>query len=154
MRSAGGSRARAAALTRDVAVALRTVLTVLLARLVLRRGGLPAAVRSFRLVTLPPGEPVPATGSWGARSRRRARVAGRVLRVPGLRGTCLPTALSLASVLGAGGVPADVVIGVSSENGFSAHAWVELPEGRIDLAGHPLSAHRAITRLRPARSLP
>lgn len=146
-RRAGG---RLRTLAGDLGVAALTAATVLRARAVLARGGLPAALATFRLRTVSAGHGALAGGAWDARSRRRARVAGRVLRLPGLRSSCLPTALTLGQVLRHGGVPVDVVIGVSAAKGFSAHAWVELAEGRIDLAGHPLTAHREISRLRPA----
>lgn len=133
----------------DLAVAARTALTILRARAVLARGGLPAALGTFGLRAVEAGHGTLPTGAWNPRARRRARVAGRVLDLPGLRGTCLPTALTLADVLRRDGVPVDVVIGVSAVEGFSAHAWVELAEGRIDLARHPLAAHREISRLRP-----
>lgn len=148
MRAGRRVSGRARVLAGDLAVAARTTSTVLRARGVLARGGLPAALGVFGLRAVGVGHDALTGGAWDPRSRRRARVAGRVLRLPGIRTTCLPTALTLAEVLRRGGVPVDVVIGVSAATGFSAHAWVELADGRIDLAGHPLSAHQEISRLR------
>lgn len=118
-------------------------------RVVLARGGLPAALRVLRLEAVPAAAQPPPGGAWDGDAQHRARVAGRVLELPLLRSSCLPTSLSLAQVLRRHAVPADVVIGVSAAEGFSAHAWVELAEGRIDLSGYPLDAHRGISRLRP-----
>ena len=132
----------------DASLAVRTALTMAQARMLLARGGLPRALRTFDLTAVATPAPDLRPGAWDARARHVARVAGVVLQLPGLRSTCLPTALTLAQVLRRHAVPADVVIGVSAAEGFSAHAWVELAEGRIDLSGHPLDAHREISRLR------
>ena len=132
----------------DVLLAARTVLTMARARVLLARGGLPRALRAFGLTAVATPAPNLRPGAWDSRARHVARVAGVVLQLPGVRSTCLPTALTLSQVLRCHAVPADVVIGVSAVEGFSAHAWVELAEGRIDLSGHPLDAHREISRLR------
>jgi hypothetical protein len=132
-----------------VVVAVRTVATMAWVRVVLARGGLPAALRALHMEAVPAASDPPPPGAWDPGARHLARVVGRVLQLPLLRSTCLPTAMSLARVLNRHAVPADVVIGVSATQGFSAHAWVELGEGRIDLSAHPLDAHRAISRLRP-----
>ncbi len=130
-------------------LAARTATAMVRVRVVLARGGLPAALRVLRLDAVPAAAAPPPPGAWDPHAQHRARVAGRVLRLPLVRSTCLPTALALAQVLRHHAVPVDVVIGVSDDQGFSAHAWVELGEGRIDLSGFPLDAHRGISRLRP-----
>jgi len=44
--------------------------------------------------------------------------------VPGA--SCLPRSIALARVLRKKGVPAIVRLGVDTESGFTAHAWVEI----------------------------
>ncbi len=138
----------------DLLLAVRTALIMAQVRVVLTRGGLPRALSSYGLTAVGTTAPGLRTGAWDTRARHVARVAGVVLKLPGLRSTCLPTSLALARVLQRNDVPADVVIGVSAAAGFSAHAWVELAEGRIDLSSHPVHAHREISRLRHGASAP
>ena len=143
-RRSGGGRRQVA----DVALVLRTVQTAMRARSVLSRRGLPGAMSTFDLQPVPQGGAPVADHAWDQRRRHDVKVIGRVLRTRPVRSTCLPTAVTLAAVLESRGLHGDVVIGVSVADGFSAHAWVELPEGRVDLERHPLSTHREITRLR------
>ena len=57
--------------------------------------------------------------------RRRAVAVDRAGRyVPG--GTCLAQSLALAWMLRRRGVPAAVRLGVATDDGFAAHAWVEI----------------------------
>lgn len=61
--------------------------------------------------------------------------AGR--RMPG--GTCLARSLALTRMLRTRGIPAEMKIGVKTEDGFHAHAWVEVAGVPITpAAGRPL----------------
>jgi len=82
--------------------------------------------------------PFGAVHRWvlGARATGRARCPGCASRaltagavLLGRRPTCLARAVVLARLLRRGGRDARVVVGVSRDGGFAAHAWVE-DEGR------------------------
>lgn len=138
----------------DLRSARFTLLALVAARAVLAWGGFPAAVRCYRLsvvdkpesgstAPVPPAELPPAV-------RKQVRIAHRLVRLPGLRATCLPSSLVVARLLRSHGLTPDVVIGVSAGGRFRAHAWVELPGWRFDASALPTSAYREIGRFRAA----
>ena len=129
----------------QVVAAADTLRAVLRARIVLHRGGFPGAQRHYGLVHASAsalreeGGPPPAGSMLNA--------AARVLRMPGLASTCLPSSLALAEVIHRSGIPCHVVIGVGRWDGaFSAHAWVETAGHRIDVTRTPPDLHREIER--------
>jgi hypothetical protein len=72
-----------------------------------------------------------------AEIRNRVNAVDRAGRyVPG--GTCLAKSLALAWMLGRRGVAATVRVGVRTDGGFAAHAWVECD-------GVPITERRDIT---------
>ncbi len=135
----------------DVRTAYQVVAAVTCARRVLATGGLPAALRHYGLSPVTSG-----TAGAGAavdvplppRLRRRVRLAHRLMRLPGLKTTCLPGSLVVADLLRAEGCTPDVVIGVKADGRFCAHAWVEAGSWRLDGSGLPAADYREIARLR------
>lgn len=66
--------------------------------------------------------------------------AGRY--VPG--GSCLAQSLALARMLRKRGVPADVRVGVRTDAGFHAHAWVDVDGTAVTSeSGHEALTHRS-----------
>lgn len=89
----------------------------------------------------------------GADAQRAVGVAMRVTDATIIAASCLPRALVLERALAAHRVPGEVVIGVNRQDGFRAHAWVEVagsPVGALD-AQSP-TAWEAIVRLRSAKA--
>lgn len=69
-----------------------------------------------------------------------------------LRVTCIPRALVLERVLTAHGVAADFVIGVLTDEGFKAHAWLEINGNVIGIDEQGSSTWKPIARFRSVRS--
>ena len=69
---------------------------------------------------------------------RLGSIVGQVLKVLPTDGRCLMQSLVLTRLLAARDIESRIVIGVSVDDGFAAHAWVEyegrpvLPAGRFD----------------------
>jgi Transglutaminase-like superfamily len=128
---------------RTVALTLRTLLT---ARVVLARRGFPGAIAHFGLTR----GVVPSVDDADHLStpavRRQVRVAFRVLRWPVVRGTCLPTSITLARVLARAGLTPEVVLGVATAGGFAAHAWVEVDGHRLDASRLPPEVYHSTGR--------
>src|SRR4051794_7330173 len=104
---------------------------VQLLRLV-RRNDLPEMVAGARCVVLP------ETSASGDPHAAALRLASSVLRVLGVLPTdkrCLIRSLVLLRLLSQRSIDANVVIGVRSENGFEAHAWVEHAKRAVLPAG-------------------
>lgn len=120
----------------DVPTVVRAVVWVLAARWVLARSGFEGAVKRYALKAADDAEQQPLIGDM----RRAARVAGRVVRHPVLGATCLPRSIAIARVARSHGARPQIVLGVSNQAGFSAHAWVEAGGERFDPSGFPPSA--------------
>jgi hypothetical protein len=129
----------------DLATAASAVVAIVRARWVLKRGGFPRAVQQYGLQPEPAADVLPGP-LLPMEVKRAARVSYRVLRLPLLRGTCLPTSLALAQVLEARGLEPVVVLGVAKADAFAAHAWVEAGGRRFDVSGLPAHAYRQIGR--------
>jgi hypothetical protein len=75
-----------------------------------------------------------------------AKVAGRNLPIPA---TCLRQSLLVWWLLRRRGFPASLLIGVNTDEGFTAHAWVELEEIPVnDIKSHT-QRFRVLERSRP-----
>lgn len=103
----------------------------------LRREGLEAAVARARLAK--PGDALPVDEREALfYAARLGRVVGRVLTPLPTDSRCLAQSLVLIAMLVRRGTRATLVIGVSPEPSFKAHAWVEqegqplLPPGDED----------------------
>jgi hypothetical protein len=130
-------------------LAARTTLAVVTARCVLRLGGFSAALRCYSLSAVEQSRQGRAAARSSGLDPAGVRIAFRVLRLPVLGTTCLPTSLALARVLRRRGAVPELVIGVASEDGdFSAHAWVEVDGYRLDVSGLPPADHQEIGRFR------
>lgn len=104
---------------------------VFLARVTLATIGLQPALR---LAAFRPGRRRAVPDDAKVRAVRRA-----ARFVPG--SVCLAQSIAVLGLLSAEGVAADLVIGCRlGEDGWSAHAWVEHPGGRVE----PVVAHRHI----------
>lgn len=89
----------------------------------LRRDGVTATVERLR-VEAPPEVPGDFSSSWTAVTRL-ANVVLRTLAPLPSDTRCLARSLVLTGVLARRGLPSTLVIGVSPEPEFKAHAWVE-----------------------------
>jgi hypothetical protein len=96
-------------------------------RWLLRRSDLPETLRVLRTVdTAPP--------SWDDRGvvelagLRLGRAVGRTLDALPVDSRCLTRSLILVRLLARRGIESSLVIGVSAEPEFGAHAWVEAGE--------------------------
>lgn len=121
----------------DLPTAVVAAVWVLAARYVIARRGFPAAVERYRLRPATSGG---TDDALDAQVYRAARVAARVVRAPVVGATCLPAAIAVARVVASRGVRADLVLGVTTAEGFTAHAWVEAGGRRIDPSGYPAGA--------------
>jgi len=83
-------------------------------------------------------------------AHRAARVASRVLRLPVLWTSCLPTSIALAKVLLRHRIQPDIVLGVSATGTrrFAAHAWVEASGHRLDPSEFPPGRYKPAGRFR------
>lgn len=92
-------------------------------RWLLRRHDLRTAVRILRA---PPGAPLAGDDRNGTETGLRlGRAVGRVLEHLPVDDRCLVRALVLTRLLSARGLESSVVIGVTAEPEFAAHAWLE-----------------------------
>jgi hypothetical protein len=128
----------------DVPTALAAAMWVLAARAVIARRGFPGAIEQYRL------RPADDAGAAGPplsdSARRAAAVAARVVRMRGLGASCLPRSIAMARVVASRGARADIVLGVTSIDGFEAHAWVEAGGERLDPSGYPDGVYQAAGR--------
>jgi hypothetical protein len=101
----------------------------------LRTNDLPAMAARARAVRAP--RPVPAAEAHET-AQRLGSVVGKALGFLPTEQRCLVRSLVLVRLLAARGVATRLVIGVRSEGGFGAHAWVEhdtrpvLPRGTFE----------------------
>jgi hypothetical protein len=105
--------------TSKPALVVEILAAYLQVRLRLRRATLPAKLRALRGDERPdepgrPDEPV-----------RLGRAVGRTLAVLPPQGRCLMQSLVLTKLLSRRGLESELVIGVTQDEAFAAHAWVE-----------------------------
>ena len=108
-----------------------------------------------RLVGLTPVaiDDVRETSAVSGNAQRDVTTAMRLLDFKPLGVSCLPRSVALERVLVARRVPADLIIGVDTSQGFRAHAWVEVagrPVGALDAQSK--ETWQALGRLRSKRS--
>ena len=114
-----------------VALAGEIVATTARVRLLLRREALPEVIAELR--DSPPAHGLAANVDADVLGHAVRRVLGHL---PGDT-RCLTQSLVLTALLARRGVPASVVIAVSTNGAFAAHAWVErdgrplLPRGSV-----------------------
>lgn len=111
------------------------------ARWLLRRHDLPTTIRILRA----PLRRQPAGSSQDEAGVRLGHAVGRVLDVLPLDGRCLMRALVLSRLLAARGIESSLVIGVTAEPEFGAHAWVQ--RGEIALLPRNGSAFEQLVEL-------
>jgi len=108
-------------LRRKIALTAEILAAYVRVRRSLWRGELPSALAALRT-----GVEAPAGAQRAEAGRRLASAVVRVLdRLP-TDSRCLTRALVLTHVLARRGIGSSLVIGVTPEPSFAAHAWVEL----------------------------
>jgi hypothetical protein len=132
----------------DVPTIVASAVWVLTARVVLARGGFPGAIKRYALT---PADDVGSAPPLTPAVRRAARVASRVVSMRVLGATCLPRSIAMARVVASHGTRADIVLGVTQVDGFTAHAWVEAGGQRLDPSGYPDGAYKPAGRFTLAR---
>lgn len=103
-------------LRRKAALAAEIVVAYVRVRRLARRDGLPATLAALRAAA-PGGDAEP--------DERLARAVRRTLRILPGDSRCLMQSLVLTALLARRGRPARLVIAVSTDGDFAAHAWVE-----------------------------
>jgi Transglutaminase-like superfamily len=111
-----GSRRLAAPLR--IALVAEILAAYVDARRRMRREELPVLVEALRA-------PAAGTGLGGDDPLRLGRAVRRTLLVLPTDSRCLVQALVLTKLLARRGITSRLVLGVSLEDGFKAHAWVE-----------------------------
>lgn len=94
-------------------------------RWLLRRADVPGAVEALRSVPPPGGGRTRAAREEELVGLRLGRAVVRVLGLLPSDPRCLVRSLVLTRLLARRGIPSALVIGVTSEPAFAAHAWVE-----------------------------
>jgi hypothetical protein len=101
------------------------LLTYCRVRWAIRRNDLPDALSQLRLEPiLAPKRPEPRAAAYLA-SRRMAYVVVSVLRLLPTDSRCLMRSLVVTRLLSRRGLESSLIIGVTPDPGFAAHAWVE-----------------------------
>jgi hypothetical protein len=103
-----------------LALALEITATYVHVRRRLRAAGLPAVLRMLREVGSRDGESLEMDESL-----RLGRAVRRTLGLLPGDGRCLTQSLVLTKLLSRRGVSSELVIGITKEEAFAAHAWVE-----------------------------
>jgi len=99
----------------------------------------------------PAGEPEREPGPRPALSpaaERALRVTLRVLEPTVLHVTCLPRALVLERMLSAYRIPCELLLGCDTEDGFRAHAWVEIDGRPVGFEEGGAASWRPLARFR------
>lgn len=126
---------------------------MLLARVVLLAGGFGAARRLLNLRTLEQVEREPgARPVLAPRALRDVRVALRLLEPKLLHVTCLPRAIVVERTLRAHGIEGELVLGCKTDEGFKAHAWVELDGHPVGFGEDGARAWKPLARFTSARA--
>jgi hypothetical protein len=95
-------------------------------RWALSRGmSVPEAVEMLRAAAPGPDAQLPADSTAKAAGLRLGRAVGRTLGALPADAHCLTRSLVLTALLARRGIPSSLVIGVSPEPDFEAHAWIE-----------------------------
>jgi hypothetical protein len=100
------------------------LITYVRMRWLLLRRGLPGTVAALRATGVPALSDPELLQQ--VRSMRLGNGVARTLRVLPTDGRCLMRSLVLLGLLAKRGIAATLVIGVRTEGGFLAHAWLEL----------------------------
>jgi transglutaminase-like putative cysteine protease len=107
-----------------LAIAARTIAWLLFARAAIATRGFGSVRSMLRLRPVEPVERAPeANDAIGDDQRRALAWAFRIL--DRTKASCLPRSVVLERVCASVGIPAEIVIGVVTNDGFRAHAWVE-----------------------------
>jgi hypothetical protein len=125
----------------EVRLALEILSAYARARWLLRRYDLPTTIRILRA----PLRRQPADSGQDEAGVRLGHAVGRVLDVLPLDGRCLMRALVLSRLLAVRGIDSSLVIGVTAEPEFGAHAWVQ--RGEIALLPRSGSAFEQLVEL-------
>lgn len=125
-----------------IALALEVLTTYCAVRWAVRGNDLPETVARLRRGADPGATTSPDVETGHNPGVRLAYVVSGILRLLPTDSRCLMRSLVLTRLLARRGLPSSLVIGVSAEPGFAAHAWVEH-------AGSPLlpAYESAFTRL-------
>lgn len=126
-----------------VGLTLEILSTYARVRWLIRRHDLPATIRILRAPARARSS-LPEVGDDRA-GLRLGHAVGRVLDALPLDSRCLTRALVLTRLLAARGVESSLVIGVTAEPEFGAHAWVE--RGDTALLPRNGSAFEQLVRL-------
>lgn len=118
---------------RDAASIARTLAWFAVARVMIKVRGFVATssilgLERIEQIDRPPG-PLPGLAPATARAMR---VAIRLLDWPLMRASCVPRSIAIQRMLSAHRISSELVIGVLLDEGFKAHAWVEVD-------GHPVA---------------
>lgn len=105
---------------RKPALILEILVAYVAARRAMRKPPLPEALARLR------GAPAGAAGDGVDIGQRLANPILRVLSPLPVDSRCLVRSLVMTRLLSRRGVPSSLIIGVSTEDGFQAHAWVEV----------------------------
>jgi Transglutaminase-like superfamily len=111
-------------LREKASLAAEILLDYVRVRRLLWKGDLTATVTTLRSVT-PPVQTELRDRRAQAVGVRLGKAVGRTLHLLPFDSRCLVRSLVLTSMLARRGIPATLVIGVSIEPEFAAHAWVE-----------------------------
>lgn len=108
---------------RKLALALEVMFAYVRVRMLLRRHDLPSTLSTLRAHTI--ALPGPDTRLEQLVGVRLGRVVVRTLDALPVDSRCLMRSLVLTSLLCRRGIDSSLVIGVTAEPEFGAHAWVE-----------------------------
>jgi hypothetical protein len=135
----------------DVVSIARALFWMASARVLIRTLDFPRAARLLGLDACPAdGAPVMAS-EMSPKAHRALRVALVTLKPKRLGVSCLPHSVALERVLRASGVTAEIVLGVRHEEGFKAHAWVEVSGAPIGWGEDRSADYVPVGRFRRAR---
>ena len=134
---------------RDVVTVARALWWSTFARATLSLSGWARAQRMFGFVKVESVErELGALPALDPSTMRALRVVQRTLDLKFLHVLCLPRSIAIERTLASRGVPAELVIGVLLQQGFKAHAWIEIEGFPVAEAGRNQWA--ALARFRRA----
>lgn len=133
-----------------VAIAFRTLGWYVLVRLVLATRGFAGARRMLKLSPVDPVEREAGEVDELREDQARSLVwAFRIL--DGVKASCLPRSIVLDRMLAAEGIAAEIVIGVVTNDGFRAHAWVEVEGRKLRAADQGTEIWKPLARFKSGR---